>query len=402
MTAARTIAFVSDVLPRHLGSGSAVYPHFVLQALAAQGVAHETIVPDGLATFRAPYAWKAGARVVGWAQLGPLSFSFSPFTWALYMFRQLRRAIRLSRPAPAGPAPAPVHRPRKINTALSGVLRRSRSQVVLVNHPYRLAELDPALTRCKTVMVLTHDVISDRAAKFAQMGWFLDFEPLTRDEEASLLVRAQVVVAISDDDRVGLEALAPGTHFVTCFPPFYNPALAPARPERPAGRLRCLFVGSGAIHNRRTLDWLLAEAWPAAAPGMELHVVGGVGLQLNKDVQLSSVRILGPIRDISAVYGEMDLALALVLEGTGVKMKLLEAVRFGAPAVTTPEGLRGLPGNAADVFPATDNGQSLAALLSDLTEPGALEALVARQQAWAREHLAPEALILELMKELPD
>ena len=97
----------------------------------------------------------------------------------------------------------------------------------------------------------------------------------------------------------------------------------------------------------------------------------------------------------SAAYDEADLALALVLEGTGVKMKLLEAVRYGIPAITTVEGLRGLPGDAAGAFPIVSDGVSLASLLSQL-----LDDMAARQLAWAREHLAPDVLTHDLMKEL--
>ncbi|WP_417617913.1 glycosyltransferase [Parasphingorhabdus sp.] len=276
-----------------------------------------------------------------------------------------------------------------------------KAPVVLVNFPYRLAELGPELYARKAVAVLTHDVISERVEKFVGKGWPIDFEPLTREQEAALIDRAKVAIAISNEDRQKLQALAPDVHVITGFPPMFEPDAVPARPKRQPGRLRCLFVGSGATHNRLTLDWLLKKAWPTGAEGIELQIVGSVGLALNQEELPPSIQVRGRVPDISAAYDEADLALALVLEGTGVKMKLLEAVRYGIPAITTVEGLRGLPGDAAGAFPIVSDGVSLASLLSQLSEStDSLDDMAARQLAWAREHLAPDVLTHDLMKEL--
>ncbi|HLQ04934.1 MAG TPA: glycosyltransferase family 4 protein, partial [Verrucomicrobiae bacterium] len=55
------------------------------------------------------------------------------------------------------------------------------------------------------------------------------------------------------------------------------------------------------------------------------------------------VAVLGYVADLAPLYERSVALVAPHLEGTGVRMKLLEAFGHGVPVVTTPAGAAGLP-----------------------------------------------------------
>lgn len=136
----------------------------------------------------------------------------------------------------------------------------------------------------------------------------------------------------------------------------------------------------------------------SAVPGATLDVVGGASQGLAATPLPPTVTIRGHVDDLPSAYAEADIALALVRDGSGVKMKLLEAVAYGVPAAATEAALRGLPGPAAEVFPIVDAEAALVALLSECAaDAGRLDALAAAQSGWAREHLDPDKLVADLL-----
>jgi glycosyltransferase involved in cell wall biosynthesis len=55
------------------------------------------------------------------------------------------------------------------------------------------------------------------------------------------------------------------------------------------------------------------------------------------------VTTLGFVSDLGPLYARSAVMVAPVLEGSGIRIKLLDAFRSGVPVVTTPQGAAGLP-----------------------------------------------------------
>jgi glycosyltransferase involved in cell wall biosynthesis len=115
----------------------------------------------------------------------------------------------------------------------------------------------------------------------------------------------------------------------------------------PNGR-QLLFVG-GFRHspNVDAMTWFVGEIWPrilAAVPDARLMIAGSSpppGLwQLASD----SITISGHVSDAELIrlYTETTAAIVPLRFGAGVKGKLLEAMSYGAPVVTTSVGIQGL------------------------------------------------------------
>lgn len=187
--------------------------------------------------------------------------------------------------------------------------------------------------------VITHDVKYQRIASFAALG--IDTLPrgFTKEAERAILEDTGNAVAIQGDEARELQRLAPRCRVVTV------PVAMPSAPVDPAAAVagRCLFVGSGSFHNLDGIRWFLDACWPAiltAVPEATLHICGSVCFRLGRLPQ--GVVAGGVVDDLHRIYAQASVVIAPLRAGSGLKVKIVEAVVHGVPAVTTPIGAQGL------------------------------------------------------------
>ncbi|MCU1451724.1 MAG: glycosyl transferase group 1, partial [Acidimicrobiales bacterium] len=121
--------------------------------------------------------------------------------------------------------------------------------------------------------------------------------------------------------------------------------------------------------NLRALEWM-RRLWPevrSRVPGAEL-VLAGWGLESVGVTSGDGVRVIGSVtRSIDALSTASVLAFPCP-PTSGPKIKVLEALAYGVPVVTTTYGVEGLwlkPGEGAVVTERSQFAATLAALLTD-------------------------------------
>lgn len=215
----------------------------------------------------------------------------------------------------------------------------------------------------------------------------IDGATLTRDAEAAYLRQADLVVAIREDDAETFRQLAPGKEVLTVYPAF--PAVPARRPPEPH---RVLFIAADNEPNREGIAWFLRDAWPkvrAAHPAAELHVCGTICKHIPPHEP--GVLARGFVDSLDAVYDEAAVVIVPLLRGSGVKIKLMEALAHGKACISTPIGVEGVPaleGAVAVAGRAEDFAAHVARLLANETARHALEE---RALAVIRTHFTPEA-----------
>ena len=186
-------------------------------------------------------------------------------------------------------------------------------------------------------VVDTHDVFSSIPDKVAMFG--MTDVAITPDEEAERLRRADLAIAIQDDERAALARLAPSVRIVTAGVDF---DVVSEERQPTAGQI--LFVASDNARNRKGLDDFLRLAWPRIhrlAPHAALRIVGSVGDAVAAR-ELPGVIVVGRVDDLSGPYREAELVINPAVAGTGLKIKVLEALSHCRPVVTWPAGVEGL------------------------------------------------------------
>jgi hypothetical protein len=185
-------------------------------------------------------------------------------------------------------------------------------------------------------VVDTHDVFSTKQDKVLSFGVEdLHLEP---HEEAYRLRRADLVVAIQNEERDQLAMLVPDRKVLTAGVDFDVTHDA----GFPVG-CRILYVGSDNPTNEKGLSDFLEFAWPRirrAVPPAELIVAGKVGRNTSDDT--AGVVRLGMVEDLRPLYREARLAINPAVAGTGLKIKVLEALCHFRPIITWPNGVDGL------------------------------------------------------------
>ena len=170
-----------------------------------------------------------------------------------------------------------------------------------------------------------------------------------RRYEARLLKAVDAVVAISQSDASNLRALSGGVSAAVVAP------FVEARPPRveKEGARGLAYIGLlGWQPNALGLDWFCKEVWPIVrelAPDATL-TIAGPGLRKREDGSLDvpeawsrpGITTVGYVDDLEDLYGGTLAMVAPVLGGSGVRMKLLEAMSAGMPVVTTRDGAAGL------------------------------------------------------------
>jgi hypothetical protein len=158
-------------------------------------------------------------------------------------------------------------------------------------------------------------------------------------EEAERLRRADLIVAIQEEERLELERLAPAVPVITAGVDFDVAGSAEGATD---GRI--LYVASSNPRNCKGLRDFLSLAWPRIRrrlPEAELVVVGGVA-KVVAGKEVAGVTVAGAVDDATTLYREAALVINPVVAGTVAKIKTIEALARLRPIVTWPAGVDGL------------------------------------------------------------
>ncbi|WP_242912263.1 glycosyltransferase [Brevundimonas pishanensis] len=182
----------------------------------------------------------------------------------------------------------------------------------------------------------THDLFGDRARIAAAAGlepsWFFT----TVDEEQRGLDRADLVLAIQDQEEAALAARTTSRvmtvgHLINALPALDRP-----QSDQPVFG----YFGSANpwnVASVRALDKALAERGSTARWAM----AGSVSRKV-PDLRTSPIN-LGRVDQVSDFYDMVDCVLNPMTAGTGLKIKTIEALAHGRPVMGTDQAFAGLP-----------------------------------------------------------
>jgi succinoglycan biosynthesis protein ExoO len=244
--------------------------------------------------------------------------------------------------------------------------------------------LEPAL---RTGIVM-HDLFSARHVQFDDAGAEDSVVRLSEAREIELLGRADAVIAIQKNEA----------DFVRTHVPHVRAILAPmaGRPvskSQPGDSARLLFVGSDTAPNVHGLNWFLERVWPAvlrSAPDSVLDVVGTVRTSVVKVPP--GVRLRGLVDDLAPYYAAAGIVVSPLLQGSGLKIKLIEALRYGKATIVTGVTLQGVEALLGRAVVQADTAEAfIAAILSLQRDPMARQALAETALDAVYQSLSPDS-----------
>lgn len=406
----RRIVFLTRGPIVHQMGGSTTCALNLLELLARQGADVTVLVTS--AAGRSPLMWfrprvplPRGVAFLapGYTRLGPrYVLPFSGKAWArtlsraavrLPMLRPLMRAVERSYGDALYTNAWDLTEPTATERSMAlREIARLGAETVVANYAHWGPLLaDPALAGVRRV-ILMHDLLSARVASFRRGGAPLDCPPIDEATEMRWLSSADAVLAAQQREA---EFIQPRITAKALVQPIVLEPQPSAREPEPG---RCLLVGANHAPNQAGLVWLLREVWPrvlAANPNATLAVAGTLCESIAGNEP--SVLKLGVVPSLAEEYARAAVCVVPLRIGSGIKIKLIEALSFGKATVSTSVGIQGLEHWATGAVAVADGPEDFAAailsLLSDPelrrnTERAALQ--LVRDHFSAGRELAPE------------
>jgi|GEM_PF-1130961 len=178
----------------------------------------------------------------------------------------------------------------------------------------------------------------------------------------------KVVLTNSENDRKYLNKI--GIKNVKLLPPLIEIKEEKIKIEKKENYL--LFVGKmDYAPNPDAVDYFINEIFPLIRekyPEIEFWIVGS---NMNKEQKKKwekekNVKVIGRVPNLEPYYRKAKVFVCPLRFGTGIKVKILEAMQYGAPVVTTEVGAEGIGGVDGEHFLIAKNEKDFAEKVSKL------------------------------------
>lgn len=290
-------------------------------------------------------------------------------------------------------------------------IKSLRPDLVIADHPW-LGELFKNSEQNKKYItaILTHDVQFQKIREFKKFG----INPYKRNgnygqpiwskaHEKNALNKADIVLAIQRDDLRTFKQLLPSKKIE------YLPMAAEIRKQDSTKQVkgRCLFVGGNAQHNVFAISWFLGKVWPIVIkdyPSESLHICGGVCMGLQKyKFTMKSVILKNQVGDLDKEYGQAQVCLIPLPVGSGLKIKLVEALSYGRAVVSTSAGVQGIRNVENYGVVVADKDEDFASsIISIIDNPNKRKMMEIMNKQYASTYLSPDVayghFLLEVYK----
>lgn len=211
-------------------------------------------------------------------------------------------------------------------------------RLILFHYIFQSKALE-LLPRYVRKIIHTHDKMSNRHKLFDLHGLEREFFYTTPDEEGAALKRADELIAVQREEAQFFEKISGRP--VHVLRQYFPPRLEISKPSL---RLRRIgYFGSDNLINVESIIQFVSalKRERLLDMGISLTIAGGVCDAL-RDVNGDGIDLMGRVDRPEQFYETVDLVVNPMLLGTGLKIKTVEALSFGAPVLSTRAGMSGI------------------------------------------------------------
>lgn len=287
------------------------------------------------------------------------------------------------------------------------LLDRDDYDLVQVEYTHMAHFMPPAAPGLVRVLV-EHDVSFVSLARSratarglaARLGLWFEWMRMLRYEIAAV-ERADLVLTMSDTDRAVLGRFIDTRHVVTIPNGVDCERFTFAAEGREADTV--LFVGFFRHQpNVEAVRFFCREVLPLVrrdVPCVRFRVVGAYPPEaVRRLAQEPGVEVTGMVDDIAAYYRTSAVFVAPVLQGSGTRLKILEAMASGCAVVSTTIGAEGLGATDGVELVLADLPETMArAIVALLADPERRAALAARARAFVEARYDWDAVTARLL-----
>lgn len=310
---------------------------------------------------------EAMARRIGADRLHLLPFVSQPpdGSWLGRRVRQSGRCLGLDK---AWTWPLDSWYPDDLTGRLQLLQEAHAFDAVIVNYVFMSKAFEAFPGSCLRILD-THDRMGNRHQRYQQAGMRPQWFSTTPEDELRGLRRADVVIAIQAQEAAEFAQRLAGTQAPRVLTVGHLIELP--MPSSRSAQASALFLGSHNPINMHGLTHFLEQVLPrvrTAVPEFTLIVAGPVADQV---ADQPGVVKLGFVEDLGDAFRAAMIFVSPIFMGTGVAIKVLDAMAQGMPCVCTRSGARGLDTEAGglDVIDDDDAAGFATRIIELLADP---------------------------------
>lgn len=184
------------------------------------------------------------------------------------------------------------------------------------------------------------------------------------DEEIERLKFFDEIFCISNDEKIFYEKITGRyIHFLPhLLPDTYKKATTPVEQRR----WDVFFIGFNNPFNVEGLDWFLDKVYPYLNKNLKILLVGSATKDIK--VKYSNVDIIPFAPDLDEIYDQVKITICPMFRGTGMKIKVVEAMAKGVPVVCNERGVDGMPDKTLNGCLVTQNETEFGEYINKLCE----------------------------------
>jgi GT2 family glycosyltransferase/glycosyltransferase involved in cell wall biosynthesis len=301
--------------------------------------------------------------VHGGLRIGDIVLARDPRVWVAsavavmeHAFRKLGVGVTWSRAAEYAQGAAPT----RADQLFAARHAAPEAVGVLCDYAYLAPMAAYALADAPSAIIM-HDLISARVAD-PQEAATQKVAVMNPAEEFALLGMADAVIAIQPEEAKQVANALPARRVL----------LAPhgartSSAAQPGEDDRLLFVGSNTAPNIVGLRWFFEHVWPLVRlkrPDIRLSVAGSVARALEQAPE--GVAMLGVVGDLAPLYANAGVVISPLYTGSGLKIKLIEALAEGKAVIGTTITAQGVERIVADAMVIADTPEAFAQAIADV------------------------------------
>lgn len=170
---------------------------------------------------------------------------------------------------------------------------------------------------------------------------------------------------------------------------------------------KLMYVGYlGWEPNTQGLLWFIEHVWPKLVerhPDVEFHIVGkGPDQRLQEAAShWEGITLTGFVADLQEIYRDSRVSVAPLLFGSGMKVKVLDAMARGIPTVTTSVGAEGIEVESGTHLLVADDPDAMVEQIDKLlTDRDLWDRLVRNSRSLIRERYTWRQLFIQMHRSI--
>ncbi|UOK41192.1 MULTISPECIES: glycosyltransferase [Flavobacterium] len=237
------------------------------------------------------------------------------------------------------------------------ILEKKKYDKIVISYVFWSHLIDSKeLLKGAELIIDTHDFITAqyKEEKKFKTGAFLD-------KELELLNKFDKILTISVDEKYIFSQFLNKEVIWAPHPIAFNGAVSKKDYE-----YDLIYVASDNVHNVKSAKWFFENVYPLLNEEVKICVIGKVSEHIEDKPNIIK---LVSVDDLTDYYKKSKIAICPMLSGTGLKIKVVEAMSYGLPVVCNERGLDGLSSKYNNGCLATNSpsefAENIHKLLSD-------------------------------------